>query len=80
MESAAEGLLHKAHTADADFGSGPGSWGCMGRRASMWPPDVLAQGRNSRLVALGVERQVWLEMSEAGKMASPACPQPWSLC
>lgn len=57
MESAAKGLLHKAHTADADFGSGPASWGCMGRRASVWPPDVLAQGRNSRLVALGVERE-----------------------
>lgn len=57
MESAAEELLDKACIADADFGSGPASWGCMGRRASVWPPDVLAQGRNSRLVALGMERK-----------------------
>lgn len=59
MESAAEGLLDKARTADADCGSGPAGWGCMGKRASV------AQGRNSRMVALGVEREA-LQVGLAG--------------
>lgn len=64
MESAAEGLLDKARTADADCGSGPAGWGAWGK-GLQWPPDILAQGRNSRMVALGVEREA-LQVGLAG--------------
>lgn len=40
-----------------------GAWG----KGLQWPPDILAQGRNSGLVALGVERKA-LQAGLAGSV------------
>lgn len=68
-ELAAEGLPDEAHTC---VGRG------AGRRASVWPPDAVAQGWTYRLAALGVEReglQAHLaRKSEAGRRATRPVP------
>lgn len=42
------------------------AWG-IGRRAPVWPPDAVSQGRSLRLV--------WLGTAEAGKMLALAVPE-----